>query len=108
MENTLFISNETFKVDWSIHAEWLEWILRTVVPAMRKSPDTQWVRLAKLMDLDEDDGPTYALQTGLATKADYDRFAAVELPLLMQEAYARWEGRFVEFRTLMALLDDGL
>lgn len=105
--NTLFISNETFKVDWSIHEEWLQWINTVLVPAIKQSPNTQWVRFVKLLDMDEQDGPTYALQTGLASKADYNRFAEIELPPLMQEGYARWKDLFLGFKTLMEVIVEG-
>lgn len=107
MESTLFISNETFKVDWSIHADWLNWINNTLIPAIQQSSNTQWVRLVKLLDLDEEEGPTYALQTGLATKGDYNRFSEIEMPPLMQEAYGRWKERFLGFRTLMEVINNG-
>ncbi|PZP51706.1 MAG: hypothetical protein DI598_02535 [Pseudopedobacter saltans] len=104
MDNTLYISNETFKVDWSIHEEWLEWVNNTLIPFISQSDNTQWVALVKLMDLDDSDGPTYALQTGLASKADYNRFAEIEMPPIMQTAYGKWGELFLGFRTLMEVL----
>jgi|GEM_PF-901349 len=105
--NTWLISNETFKVDWSIHDEWLEWINGELVPTIQKSANVLWVRFVKLLDLDETDGPTYALQVGLASKADYNRFSEIEMPPLMQRAYSRWKERFLGFRTLMEVLNSG-
>lgn len=107
MENTLYISNETFKVDWSIHEDWLEWINSTVLPFIKESANTQWVSFVKLLDVDEEEGPTYALQTGLASKADYNRFAEIEMPPLMQKAYGKWGERFLGFRTLMEVVHHG-
>ncbi len=104
MEDTLYISNETFKVDWSIHEDWLEWVNDILIPAINESSNTQWVQLVKLLDLDEGDGPTYALQTGLASKSDYNRFAEIEMPPLMQGAHSRWGQRFLGFRTLMEVV----
>ncbi|MFT4202945.1 MAG: DUF4286 family protein [Chitinophagaceae bacterium] len=105
--DTLFISNETFKLDWSIHEEWLEWVDGILLPEVRNSAHTQWVRFVKLHGLEEDDGPTYALQTGFAAKADYNRFVEIEVPPLMQQAYSRWQEQFFSFRTLMEVLHDG-
>ncbi|WP_447640063.1 MULTISPECIES: DUF4286 family protein [Chitinophagaceae] len=107
MENILFISNETFKVDWRINDEWLEWINTILIPRLKESPNVQWVHLVKLLELDEEDGPTYALQTGIATKSDYNRLVEIEMPPLMQYAHGRWKERFLGFRTLMEVLNSG-
>ena len=106
MENCLYISNETFKIDWSIHEDWLAWMHQSVLPFVQNSQNAQWATLVKLLDMDEQDGPTYALQIGIASKADYNRLMEIELPPLMQKAYTKWQDRFLGFRTLMEVLSS--
>ena len=102
---TIYISNETFKVDWSILDDWMEWVIKTLIPAIQKSEHVTSAKLVKIVSLDDMDGPTYALQVGHDSKASYNHYMELELPQLMQPAYERWKDRFVGFRTLMEVIN---
>lgn len=64
----MLIYNVTSKVDHSVHSAWLRWMERAYLPAMMESGTMESYQLTRLLDVDDSDGPTYALLITFANR----------------------------------------
>jgi hypothetical protein len=101
----MFIYNVTVKIDHAIQADWLEWMREQHIPDVMKTGQFQSHRLCKLMEQDESDGLTYAIQylaTSMSHVFTYQEKFAKKLQAEHTERYA---GKFVAFRTLLRIIE---
>ncbi len=103
----MIIYNITFKVDWSIHDDWLSWLIDIHIPGMLDTGLFYKHQLVRLLDVEESDGPTYAVQYYLLTLRSYHDFMQHQLALKRREAREKWGDKFVEFSTLMEVVHNG-
>lgn len=101
----MIIYNVTVKIEHDIHEEWLAWMREVHIPDVMKTGQFQSHRLCKLMEQDETDGPTYAIQY-LATSMSHvftykEKFAQA----LQKEHTEKYAGKFVAFRTLLRIVE---
>ena len=99
------IYNVTAKVDWSIHDEWVQWMQTYHLPEMLKTGCFKTARLLRLLEIDEEDGPTYAAQYIAETKTDYDRYISDYSASVRKKYIEKWGDRVVTFRSLMQIVD---
>ena len=57
----MIIYNVTIKVDASIADAWLQWLLREHIPDMLHTGCFRSHRVVRLMEVDDSEGPTYAV-----------------------------------------------
>ena len=100
----MIVYNVTVKVDAAIAAEWLQWLYDTYAPAMLATGCFWKYHVLHLLELDDAEGPTYAIQWHAHTTGDYDTYAINFAHQLQQEAVKKWGDRFVSFGTLMKVL----
>jgi hypothetical protein len=100
----MFIYNVTIKVDWSIHDEWLQWMKEQEIPGMLGSGFFYNSQMVRLLEVDEEDGPTYAIQYYAHTKEDYKKYLRVISPAAAEKARKKWGDRFILFGTLMEVV----
>ena len=60
--------------------------------------------LLRLKDIEEEDGPTYALQLFADSKAQYNRFMELYYKKMMQSQKERWGNDMLFFATLMEIV----
>lgn len=99
-----FIYNVTVKVDAGIAAAWLTWLQTEYLPEVMKSGCFSAFRLVRLLEVDDSEGPTYAIQYHAASKADYNRFRTVHEAALQQRSYKKWGDGFIAFGSLMEVV----
>ena len=100
----MIIYNVTIKVTWNIHDEWFQWMQSEHMPevvATRCFTGSQFVRL---IDTDDEDGPTYAAQYFANSRSDYDRYLELFAGELRDKSVDKWGNAFVAFRTLMEVV----
>ena len=100
----MIVYNVTVKVDAAIAAEWLQWLYDTYAPAMLATGCFWKYHVLHLLELDDAEGPTYAIQWHAHTAGDYATYAINFAHQLQQEAVKKWGDRFVSFGTLMKVL----
>jgi hypothetical protein len=100
----MFIYNVTIKVDWYIHKEWLQWMTQEHIPGMLATGHFKNHQLVRLVEVEEADGPTYAIQYYANSKHDYERYARTSSKQLNEIALRKWGNRFVMFETLMEVV----
>lgn len=101
----MIIYNVTSKVDWSIAEAWLSWMLKEHLPEVLNTGCFYKHQIAKLMDVDENDGPTYAIQYYADDIEKYNQYITNHAALLRKKAQERWGNQFASFRTLMEVVN---
>ncbi len=100
----MILYNVTVKIDASIHDEWVQWMKEEHIPeVMSKGFFTEY-RMLRLLEQDESDGLTFAIQYLSNTMADYELYKEKFAPALQQQVLDKYEGKFVAFRTLMEVV----
>jgi hypothetical protein len=97
----MIIYNLTAKIDWSIHEQWLTWILEIHVPEVLATGLFHDSRIMRLLEVDDQEGPTYAIQFYTGTIENYHDYIATYAPLLRAKSIQEWGDKFIAFRSLM-------
>jgi hypothetical protein len=100
----MFIYNITMQVEWSIHEAWLQWMLDIHIPEILGTGYFTKHQFVRLIEIDETEGPTYALQLYTENKENYDRYMEICSATQMQEQTALWANSVVSFSTLMKVM----
>ena len=101
----MIIYNITCKVDWAVHTAWLGWVREEYIPAMLSSKLFYHGQLVKLLETDETDGATYALQFFTHTLENYHQFITGTSTALLRRQLERWSNAVVSFGTAMQLVE---
>lgn len=99
------IYNVTIKVAESIKNEWLQWLKEEHIPEVTGTGCFTHALIVRLLETDESEGPTFAIQYYAATKSDYDRYIELHAPLLRQKSLNKWGDRFIAFRSVMEIVN---
>lgn len=102
----MVIYNVTIKIDWSIAEDWLRWMKQTHMPEMMDTGCFSKFQLVRLLQVDEEEGPTYAVQYYANTLTKYDEYLKDHAPALRQKTIDEWGDKFIAFRTLMQLEEE--
>ena len=78
----MILYNITFAVSHDIHEEWLIWMKEHHIPEVMSSGFFEKHLLLKLMEVDESDGMTYALQFFATTEDNYRTYVKELSPSL--------------------------
>ena len=100
----MYIYNVTTQVKEFIHVEWLEWMRNDFIPEMIATELFSHYRIVKILDIDESDGPTYAIQYFTDNRAKYDQFVQIYSDKLSQKAIEKWKDKIFSFRSLMEVI----
>ena len=101
----MFIYNITTKVTWEIHDEWIEWMKEIHTLEVVNTGCFTAVTILRLLDIDETEGPTYAVQYMAESKALYNRYIEKYAPTFRQELFDKWGNNFIAFRSLMQVVN---
>ena len=100
----MIIYNVTAKVDWSIHDEWVQWMLKEHIPELVNTGCFTSAKLLRILEIEDEDGPTYAAQYFAVNKADYDQYIKEFAPTVRKKYIDKWGNRVMTFRTLMQVI----
>ena len=101
----MYIYNVTLKVTWAIHDEWLQWMIDKHMPEVMASGCFTGNQLVKLLEQDEQEGPTYAAQYYAACFEDYERYIEQFSQPLREDGFKRWGNNFIAFRSIMQIVN---
>ena len=102
---TMYIYNITLKVDWSIHDRWLRWMSEDEIPRMLETGYFTKHQMMHLLEIDEEDGPTYAIQYQTESLEHYQNYMKEQSPVDTAHTYAMWGQQCLFFTTLMEIID---
>ena len=98
------IYNVTVKVEANIAESWLRWMIDEHIPEVLDSKCFYEYRILRLLEVDETEGPTYAIQYMAESKADYNRYIEIHAEVMRKKTYDRWGERFIAFRSVMEVV----
>jgi hypothetical protein len=98
------IYNVTVKVDQSIANDWLEWLTNEHIPEIMATNCFTDYKLVRLLETDDSEGPTYAIQYFADSRTDYDRYIGSYAPALRKKTTEKWGERFYAFRSLLEVV----
>ena len=74
------------------------------IPEMIATELFSHYRIVKILDIDESDGPTYAIQYFTDNRAKYDQFVQIYSDKLSQKAIEKWKDKIFSFRSFMEVI----
>ena len=101
----MIIYNVTIKLDHSIHDSWLKWMKDVHIPDVVGSGCFTHAVFLHLIEADDADGVTYAIQYHTTSIDLYNRYIENYADAMRKKAIAKWGDKFVAFRTVMRLVN---
>ena len=101
----MFVYNVTIKVANDISASWLKWMQEEHIPEVMATGCFQEYTLLRLLEVDDSEGPTYAVQYKAESKASYNQYIEKHASALRQKSFDKWGDRFIAFRTVMQIVN---
>ncbi len=104
----MILYNVTVKIDHASHEDWLEWTKEVHIPNVMGTGMFLEYRMCRLLGMDEPDGVTYAIQYYCQDMETYEKYQNLYAANLQTEHNERYRGKFVAFRTLLEVVENGL
>ncbi len=101
----MFIYNVTIKVHTNIQTEWLQWLKEIHIPDVMGTNCFTGFRIVRLLDIDDSEGPTYAIQYDAESKASYNLYIEKYAGEMRRRSFEKWDDQFIAFRSLMQIVD---
>jgi hypothetical protein len=96
----MLLYNVTLIIEEAAAQEWLQWMTEIHIPEVMATEKFVSNRLLKVLD-SPNEGVTYCAQYVLENEEDYQDYQDNFAPALQADLQAKFENRFVAFRTLM-------
>ncbi|MFT3979470.1 MAG: DUF4286 family protein [Ferruginibacter sp.] len=100
----MIIYNVTIKVAEPIHDAWLQWLQQEHVPEVIATGCFDRATITRLLEIDDSEGPTYAIQYHAPSKALYNKYIEQHAPELRQKSFDKWGNQFIAFRSVMQIV----
>ena len=100
----MIIYNVTVKVEQHIADAWLQWLLREHIPDILKTKCFTGYKVVRLLEVDDSEGPTYAIQYTAESKADYNRYIEQYASDMRKRSFEKWGDQFIAFRSVMQVV----
>ena len=100
----MIVYNITVKVAAAIAAQWLHWLRTEQAPEVLATGCFHTFQVLQLLEMDDAEGSTYAVQFSAHTQADYEMYIARFANHFQNQAIRKWGSRFVSFSTLMQVV----
>lgn len=101
----MIIYNVTIKVHESIKADWLQWLKEEHIPDVINTGCFTHAVILRLMEVDETEGPTYAVQYYAESKGLYNNYIENHAPQMRQKGFDKWGDKFIAFRSVMQVVN---
>ncbi len=102
----MIIYHTTLKVDKAIAEEWLQWFVKEQVPAILATTCFTAYTLVRLLEVDDTEGPTYAVQFRASDLAAYTKYSNEFEGYFNQASYNKWGEGVVDFSTIMEVIQE--
>jgi len=101
----MLIYNVTINILWQLHEEWMLWLTDIYLPAAMATGAFEKYQLVKLLEVEDAEGPTYAIQFYMISKAQYNRYIELHHRAIKQLETQRWGDAMLSFSTLMEVVN---
>lgn len=101
------IYNVTVKISNEIEDEWVAWMREIHIPEVMASACFKSYRFLHLEGYDDEEGLTFAIQYTCPNEELFDIYQREHAPALQKKHKDLFDGKFVAFRTILKVLDEG-
>ncbi|MBX2923650.1 MAG: DUF4286 family protein [Chitinophagaceae bacterium] len=101
----MIVYNITAKVTWAIAENWLHWQKQEHIPGMLATGLITGYKIFRLLEQDEEEGPTFTMQFFFASWENYETYIRVFSPSFKELSLQRWGNQYIAFRTVMQLVN---
>lgn len=101
----MIIYNVTIKVHESIKDEWLHWLKEEHIPEVIQTGCFTSSSILQLLEVDDTEGPTYAIQYKAESKAIYNHYIEKHAGMMRQKSFDKWGDKFIAFRSVMQVVN---
>lgn len=99
------IYNVTTQVSGAVAADWLRWMREEHIPDLVATGCFVSATILRLVEVDETDGPTYAVQYRALSKSLYNRYIEKFSVEMRNKAFEKWGDRFISFRSVLQVVN---
>jgi hypothetical protein len=99
------IYNVTVKVQHAIANEWLQWLISEHAPQILATNFFTKFTALKLLEHDDEDGITYAVQYFSTNMENYNRYMNECAAQFRKISFEKWGNKFISFSTLMQIVN---
>ena len=100
----MIIYNVTVKLDNKIADAWLQWIKAEHIPDIINTGCFKRATILRLIEVDDSDGPTYAVQYQAESKADYNRYIEKFADSMRKKTKDKWGDHVIAFRSVLQVI----
>lgn len=104
-ENSMIIYNVTIKVHQSIKDAWLPWLQEEHIPGIIQTGCFTHATILRLLEIDDTEGPTYAVQYFAESKGLYNHYIENHAVAMRQKGFDKWGDKFIAFRSVMQVVN---
>lgn len=104
-QGCMLVYNVTIKVDHSIHDPWLQWMKEEHIPEMIATGCFTNGVILHLLESDDEEGITYAIQYHAENKSLYEKYINEYAPAMRKKGIEKWGDKFIAYRTLMQVVN---
>ncbi len=101
----MIIYNVTVKPAAAIAEPWLQWLRDEHIPAIIATGCFTDARVLRLLEVDDSEGPTYAVQYFAESRAQYNRYIELFAKTQRQAGFDKWGDQFIAFRSVMEVVN---
>lgn len=98
------IYNVTVKIAEHFAEQWLQWLLHEHIPEIMHTGCFTHYRVARLLEVDDSEGPTYAVQYHAASMEMYQRYIDKHSAQLRNKSFEKWGDGFIAFRSVLQVV----
>lgn len=101
----MIIYNITTLVSWAVHDDWKDWMIKEHIPQMIATQLFTHHRMVRLLEVNEDDGPTYALQLYVSNLTNFNLYREKHLDEFERKQKHAFGNQAVSFASLMEVIN---
>ena len=101
----MIIYNVTVKVNKNIAEAWLVWLRMEHIPDIIGTTCFKEATVLHLLDTDDSEGPTFAIQYLANSKDDVDRYLDQYAMEMRARGTSRWGENFIAFRSILEVIN---
>ena len=101
----MIIYNVTVNVTHKAHDLWMKWLKEEHLPEIMETNTFHDIKIYKLINIDETDGPTYSVQFFADSEKEYNKFIDEFAPELRSKSVKKWGDEMFSFRSTLKSID---
>ena len=101
----MIIYNVTIKIANVIQTRWLQWLKEEHIPEVIQTGCFTYATILRLLEVDDTEGPTYAIQYFAESKGLYNNYIEKHAPTMRQKSFDKWGNQFIAFRSVMQVVN---